>query len=77
MGEVLIDESLGIPTFQLKPISLHGSAFLSKRVMDVVFASLISGFGDDVYFITEEHRLLDSLAVFDKQFEPVLSYLNR
>ena len=33
--------------------------------------------GDDVYFITEEHRLLDSLAVFDKQFEPVLSYLNR
>ena len=27
--------------------------------------------GDDVYFITEEHRLLDSLAVFDKQFEPV------
>jgi len=27
--------------------------------------------GDDVYFITEELRLLDSLAVFDKQFEPV------
>jgi trk system potassium uptake protein TrkA len=27
--------------------------------------------GDDVYFITEEHRLFDSLAVFDKQFEPV------
>jgi trk system potassium uptake protein TrkA len=27
--------------------------------------------GDDVYFITEEHRLLDSLAMFDKQFEPV------
>jgi len=27
--------------------------------------------GDNVYFITEEHRLLDSLAVFDKQFEPV------
>jgi trk system potassium uptake protein TrkA len=27
--------------------------------------------GDDVYFITEEQRVLDSLAVFDKQFEPV------
>ena len=27
--------------------------------------------GDEVYFITEEHRLLDALAVFDKQFQPV------
>jgi trk system potassium uptake protein TrkA len=27
--------------------------------------------GDEVYFISEEERLLDSLAVFDKQFEPV------
>jgi len=27
--------------------------------------------GDEIYFITEEHRLLESLAVFDKQFEPV------
>ena len=27
--------------------------------------------GDEVYFISEENRLLDTLAVFDKQFEPV------
>jgi len=27
--------------------------------------------GDEVYFISEEDRLLDTLAVFDKQFEPV------
>ena len=27
--------------------------------------------GDEIYFITEEHGLSDSLAVFDKQFKPV------
>ncbi len=43
MGEVLIDESLGIPTFQLKSVSLHGTAFLTKRVMDITLASLVIG----------------------------------
>lgn len=43
MGEVLIDDSLGIPTFRLKPISLHGSAFLTKRVIDVTIAGVILG----------------------------------
>ncbi|MCB4755506.1 MAG: sugar transferase [Elusimicrobia bacterium] len=47
MGEVLVDDSLGIPTFQLKPTSLHGTAFLTKRVMDVTFASFILG----IFFI--------------------------
>ncbi|MCG3203806.1 MAG: hypothetical protein KCHDKBKB_00478 [Elusimicrobia bacterium] len=43
MGEVLIDESLGLPTFQIKPISLQGTAFLTKRIMDVCLASLVLG----------------------------------
>lgn len=43
MGEVLIDESLGVPTFQIKPVSLQGTAFLTKRVMDVCLASLLLG----------------------------------
>ncbi len=43
MGEVLIDDSLGIPTFQLKPVSLHGSSFLAKRIIDVSLASLLLG----------------------------------
>jgi exopolysaccharide biosynthesis polyprenyl glycosylphosphotransferase len=47
MGEVLIDESLGVPTFQIKPVSLQGSAFLTKRLMDVVLSSLLVG----IFFI--------------------------
>ena len=43
MGEVLIDESLGVPTLQIKPASLHGTAFFTKRVMDVLLASLFMG----------------------------------
>lgn len=43
MGEVVIDESLGIPTIELKSISLHGTAFLAKRVLDVTAACLLLG----------------------------------
>jgi exopolysaccharide biosynthesis polyprenyl glycosylphosphotransferase len=43
MGEVLIDESLGVPTFQIKPVSLQGTAFLTKRIMDVTCASIALG----------------------------------
>jgi len=47
MGEVIMDESLGIPTLQLKPVSLHGTAFLAKRIVDVMVASLLMG----IFFI--------------------------
>jgi exopolysaccharide biosynthesis polyprenyl glycosylphosphotransferase len=47
MGEVLIDESLGVPTFQIKPISLQGSAFITKRLMDVSLSALLIG----IFFI--------------------------
>ncbi|MFN0118613.1 MAG: sugar transferase [Elusimicrobiota bacterium] len=43
MGEIIIDESLGLPTFQIKSISLAGSAFLTKRIMDVFIATLLIG----------------------------------
>lgn len=43
MGELIIDESLGLPTFQIKPVSLQGSAFLTKRVMDVFLATFLIG----------------------------------
>ncbi len=43
MGEILIDESLGVPTLQIKPVSLQGVAFMTKRVMDVGIASLVLG----------------------------------
>lgn len=41
MGELLIDESLGLPTFQIKPVSLQGTAFFTKRLMDISIASLL------------------------------------
>ncbi len=43
MGEVLVDESLGIPTIQLKPVSLHGTAYITKRAMDVILAGAFMG----------------------------------
>jgi len=47
MGQVVIDDSLGVPTFQLKPISLHGSAFVIKRFMDVFLSTFFIG----IFFI--------------------------
>ena len=41
MGEVHIDDSLGIPTFHLKPIPLHQGTFAEKRIFDCVVATLI------------------------------------
>lgn len=35
MGEVVIDTSLGLPTFSVKPVSLHGWTYFYKRLFDV------------------------------------------
>ncbi|MFH1369550.1 MAG: sugar transferase [Elusimicrobiota bacterium] len=44
-GEIAIDSSLGVPIFQLKPVSLSGFNFYFKRVVDliisIIFLSLI------------------------------------
>lgn len=37
-GEVLIDKSLSLPVFHIKPVSLHGFNFYYKRVFDVVIS---------------------------------------
>jgi exopolysaccharide biosynthesis polyprenyl glycosylphosphotransferase len=41
MGEVIMDDSLGLPTFRVKPVSLHGWTFFYKRLFDVVISTLI------------------------------------
>ncbi len=38
MGEVQVDESLGVPTFYFKHGSLSGENFIIKRVFDIVFS---------------------------------------
>lgn len=35
MGELILDESLGLPTFQVKSVSLYGWTFVYKRAFDV------------------------------------------
>lgn len=51
MGEIVIDESLGVPTFQLKSVSLYGSAFFTKRVMDFSIAGALLIIGAIPLFI--------------------------
>jgi exopolysaccharide biosynthesis polyprenyl glycosylphosphotransferase len=41
MGEVIFDDSLGLPTYRVKPISLHGWTYFYKRLFDVVCSTLI------------------------------------
>ena len=36
MGEIIFDQSFGIPMFHLKPMSLHSVNFYTKRVFDIV-----------------------------------------
>ncbi len=38
MGELVIDDYFGMPTVQLKPLSLYGINFYIKRSMDIVFS---------------------------------------
>ena len=35
LGEVQVDDSLGMPILHLKPLSLHGFRFAIKRIFDV------------------------------------------
>lgn len=41
MGELIIDQSFGIPLLQLRSISLYGFDFYFKRVFDIVFSIFI------------------------------------
>ncbi len=41
LGEVRVDDSLGLPILHLKPLSLYGLRFRAKRVFDVALSILI------------------------------------
>lgn len=41
MGEILLDNSLGIPILHLKPLSLHGFRFFVKRTFDISISLLL------------------------------------
>jgi exopolysaccharide biosynthesis polyprenyl glycosylphosphotransferase len=44
MGEIVFDDSLGLPSFSLRPATLAGSTYLYKRVFDVILSvAAISG----------------------------------
>lgn len=43
-GEILFDESLGIPVFQLRSISLSGENFFLKRLLDVFLSTFFLSF---------------------------------
>ena len=45
MGEVVLDTSLGLPTFQIRSLSLHGWTFFYKRLFDVAAATAILSLG--------------------------------
>lgn len=41
MGEVVLDDSLGLPTYHVRPASLNGSTFLYKRLFDISISIII------------------------------------
>jgi exopolysaccharide biosynthesis polyprenyl glycosylphosphotransferase len=41
LGEILVDDSLGIPVLHLKPLSLQGFRYYFKRIFDISLAILI------------------------------------
>lgn len=45
MGELILDESLGLPTFQVKSISLHGWTFFYKRTFDILVSLVLLAIG--------------------------------
>jgi len=41
MGEIIFDDSLGLPTYTVKPLSLHGWTYVYKRLFDVLVSTVI------------------------------------
>lgn len=40
-GQIIIDNSIAIPVFRIKPVSLSGLNFYYKRTFDVIFSTLV------------------------------------
>jgi exopolysaccharide biosynthesis polyprenyl glycosylphosphotransferase len=51
MGEVIIDNSLGLPTYQIKPITLHGWTYFYKRMFDISVSILILSLGMPLFLL--------------------------
>jgi len=60
LGEVCIDTYLGIPLLEIKPISLSGSNFYIKRVLDIFLSILILSFSIVPMLIISLLIMLDS-----------------
>lgn len=60
LGELLMDNSLGIPILHLKPLSLHGFRFWMKRTFDVSVSILIVSLFFIPFLIAACLILLDS-----------------
>jgi exopolysaccharide biosynthesis polyprenyl glycosylphosphotransferase len=45
MGELILDESLGLPTFQVKSVSLYGWTFVYKRAFDMAVSLILLTLG--------------------------------
>jgi exopolysaccharide biosynthesis polyprenyl glycosylphosphotransferase len=59
-GEVQMDSSLGMPIYQLKPVSLTGFNFYFKRVFDITVATLLLSFSWPVLLIVALWIIIDS-----------------
>ncbi len=68
LGEIMVDNSLGIPIFHLKPLSLHGFRYFIKRFSDVLVSITAVTLGFIPFLIIAGLIRLDSKgAVFFRQ----------
>ncbi len=44
MGEIFFDDSLGLPSFTIRPASLRGSTFFYKRFFDIILSIVVLSF---------------------------------
>jgi exopolysaccharide biosynthesis polyprenyl glycosylphosphotransferase len=45
MGELVFDDSLGLPTYRVRPVSLHGMTFFYKRLFDILISLVVISLG--------------------------------
>lgn len=63
-GEIVIDSSLGIPIFHIKPISLSGFNFYFKRMFDLVLSIMLLSFLWPILFFVAVLIKIDSRGTF-------------
>ncbi|MBN1822807.1 MAG: sugar transferase [Endomicrobiales bacterium] len=63
-GEVVIDSSLGLPIFHLRPVALSGFNFIFKRIVDVVISIIALSFTWPMLFLLAVLIKVDSSGPF-------------